>query len=122
MGIIAAGLAAVVIVVSLLTVDLAKVVAARAQLAAAADAAALAAAPTTFSDFGGGQSPWHAASEMAVANGVDLTSCSCTIDRSWAPRGVLVTVRLAGPLTLLSDRVLNAVAAAEFQPIALVQR
>lgn len=119
-GVIAAALAVVAVLVSLLAVDLGRVAAARAQLMTAADAAALAAAPLTFAGFGIGSDPVTAATEMAHANGAQLIGCRCGIDRSWASRRVVVTVGRTVELSLLGDRKLTAVAAAEFRPASLV--
>lgn len=120
-GVIAAALAVIAVLVSLLAVDLGRVAASRAQLTTAADAAALAAAPLTFAGFGTGSDPVTAATETARANGALLVACRCGIDRSWVPRRVVVTVGRTVRLALLGDRNLAAVAAAEFRPISLVE-
>ena len=119
-GVITAALAVVAVLVSLLAVDLGRVVAARAQLTTAADAAALAAAPLTFAGFGTGSDPVAAATATAQANGAQLVACRCGIDRSWASRRIVVTVGRTVRLALLGDREMKAAAAAEFRPISLV--
>ncbi len=118
-GVVVAVLAAFVVILSLLLVDVAHVVAARASLTTAADAAALAAAPVTFASFGTTGSPTLAAVEMAAANGVELVYCACDTDTSWSTRQVSVTVGVTVDLVLLGDRRLTATAAAEFSPVAL---
>jgi len=118
-GLLVAALGAVTIIVSLLVIDVAHVVAARAGLTTAADAAALAAAPVTFSSFGTSGNPRQAAAVVAAANGAVLVDCECDIDSSWATRRVTVTVGLAVDLVLLSDQRLAATAAAEFRPVVL---
>ena len=118
-GVVVAVLATFTIIVSLLLLDVAHVVAARASLVAAADSAALAAAPVTFSSFGTPGNPRTAAAEMAVANGADLVDCQCEMDKTWATRRVTVTVRTSVDLVLLGDRQLTATSSAEFRPVAL---
>ncbi len=121
-GVIAVALAALTLVLGLMMVDVARLVAMRAQLATAADAAALAAAPVTFAAFGTSGDPTQAATRIAVANGAELTDCACRVDRSWEPRIATATVQATVRLTLFGDKVLMATAAAEFRPIALGQR
>ena len=121
-GVVVAALVGVALILSLLVMDVAQVVAARAQSATAADAAALAAAPVTFSAFGTGGDPVEEAERVAAANGARLIECRCPVDRSWRMRRVQVSVSGHVRLALLGDRQVTAVAAAEFRPIALVQR
>ncbi|MCP3998132.1 MAG: hypothetical protein GY722_24190 [bacterium] len=121
-GLIGAAMAVLVVIVSLLVVDLGRVAAARAHVSTAADAAALAAAPVTFFGFGANARPDAAAAELAEANGAYVVVCRCGIDRSWAPRTVVVTVGQTLRLSLLGDREMVATAAAEFRPILLVER
>lgn len=118
-GVLVAVLGAVTIILSLLVVDVAHVVAARAGLTTAADAAVLAAAPVTFAPFGTNESPRQAAATVAAANGAALLDCECEIDRSWATRRVTVTAELVVELVLLSDQRLTVTAAAEFRPVAM---
>jgi hypothetical protein len=116
---IVAGLLVVGVVLSLLTADVVRVAAVRAQLSTAADAAALAAAPATFADFGAGADPTRIAAETAAANGARLVGCRCPIDHTWAARTVQVVVAWDVSLVLLGSRHLEASAAAEFSPIRL---
>ena len=106
-------------IVSLLVVDVAHLVTARANLVTAADAAALAAAPLTFSPFGTEGSPSRVAADTAAANGADLVVCECGKDPTWATRRVIVTVTRSVDLLLLGGRRLSATSSAEFQPVAL---
>jgi len=114
-----AALLVLAVALSLLTVDLARVAAVRAQLSAAADAAALAAAPATFFDFGAGADPRRAAAETAEGNGARLVECRCPVDDTWASRTVRVVVARDVRLTMLGSRRLEATAAAEFNPVRL---
>jgi len=118
-GLMAAALTALAVVLALLVVDVARVVALRAQVTTAADAAALAAAPVTFSPFGTSGDPVREAAEVASANGARLVECSCPIDRSWGSRTVTVTVVVRASLALLRDSELTARSSAEFRPVAL---
>mgnify|MGYP001812257601 FL=1 len=99
--------------------DGAHVATARAKLTAAADAAALAAAPLTFAGFGPEPRPERAAAAIAAENGVRLEQCRCDIDRTWAPRTVVVVVAADVGLLLLPNRSLRATSAAEFRPVDL---
>lgn len=110
---------AVGVILALLVIDVAEIVLARARLAAAADAVALAAAPITFAHFGGDGNPTDEAAELAAANGVDLIECVCVVDRSWSPRQVVVVVADTVELSVLGNRRLTAMAAAEFEPVSL---
>ena len=112
-------LLAVAVVVAGLVADVAYVAAARANLTTAADAAALAAAPLTFARFGDESRPDRAAVAIAAEMGVRLEACHCDIDRSWAPRTVVVVVAADVNLLILRDRNLRATAAAEFRPVDL---
>ena len=89
------------------------------QAATAADAAALAAAPLTFSTFGGRGNARSEAERFARANGATLLSCSCDPDPSWNPRFVEVIVERRLDLRLLRRRVVRAVGRAEFAPAFL---
>lgn len=93
---------------------------ARAQAAVAADAAALAAAPVTFLPFGATGTPRQEASRFANANGATLVGCVCDIDRSFAPREVVVAVRVWVSLWGLGQRSVDAISRARFDPTALV--
>ena len=117
-GIIAAALVAISVVLALLVADVSRLMEARARLTTSADAAALAAAPVTFSPFGGRGSSHAEASTIAAANGAYLLRCDCEVDRSWSARTVVVMVGMVVDLPLLGQRELTAVAAAEFRPTA----
>ncbi len=118
-GLLAAALVALSVVLALLVIDVARVAAVRAQVMAAADAAALAAAPVTFSAFGTSGDPSREAARVAAANGARLVECRCPIDRSWDERTVTATVVATAPLALLGSREVRAIASAEFRPVAL---
>lgn len=93
---------------------------ARAAASTAADAAALAAAPATFPSLGLG-SPGEAAAEAAAANGAELLSCLCSLDRSWATRRSVVEVAVILELPVVGTIAVEAVSSAEFRPVALVR-
>jgi secretion/DNA translocation related TadE-like protein len=93
---------------------------ATAQAAIAADAAALAAAPVTFLPFGATGSPRQEAGRFARANGATLLRCACPIDRSFAPREVVVAVRVRVSLLGLGRRSVDATSRARFDPSKLV--
>ncbi len=83
----------------------------------AADAAALAAAPETFM----GGSPLTLARQYASANGAELVTCTCQVDRTWQIRRVTVTVRVPIDVWLLGAVVIARSATAEFEPVALLR-
>jgi uncharacterized membrane protein len=118
---VAAVLLPIAVLGAALVVGLGRLAAARAALQGAADAAALAAAPATFDAFGGPSDPEVAAARMAEANGTVLESCDCRVDRTWAPRVVVVSVErritVLGPFAAT----VTARAAAEFAPVDLLR-
>lgn len=119
--VLVAALLALGALLSIMTVDVARVTAARAQLTAAADAAALAAAPVTFSSFGMDTDPRAAASAIARANGATMVSCICPVDQTWSARTAVVVVEATVDLLFLKSIRLQASAAAEFRPVELAQ-
>ena len=118
-GLLAAAMATVAVVLALLLADVARVVVARSQVTTAADAAALAAAPVTFSAFGTSGDPGREAAAVAAANGARLVECLCPVDHSWEARTVTVTVVVDTSLVLLRGREIGARASAEFRPVVL---
>ena len=92
----------------------------RSRVVTAAEAGALAAAPVTFRPFGADGSATAEAARLVRANGAELLSCSCTHDPGYAPRTVTVTVRLPVTVLGLGEMTLEATAAAEFRPVALL--
>ena len=121
-GLLAAALTALAVVLALMVIDVARVVAVRGQVVTAADAAALAAAPVTFSSFGTSGDPAREAAVVAAGNGARLVECRCPVDRSWDSRVVTVTAAMRTSLALLGNRELTATSSAEFRPVALGQR
>jgi secretion/DNA translocation related TadE-like protein len=93
----------------------AQVAAVRAQTAA--DAAVLAAAPETFM----GGSPLAMARQYAAANGTELVTCTCPVDRTWQIRRITVTVQVPLDVWLLGAVVISRSATAEFEPVALLR-
>ena len=83
----------------------------------AADAAALAAAPETFM----GGSPLTLARQYASANGAELVTCVCPVDRTWQIRRVTVMVRVPLDVWLLEAVAISRSATAEFEPVALLR-
>ncbi len=93
---------------------------ARVEATAAADAAALAAAPVTFRPFGAAGTPAQEAARFAAANGANLVSCSCPVDRSMEPRTVKVEVSRAVALWPVGRVTVTASSRAEFVPALLL--
>ena len=60
------------------------------------------------------------AARLVRANGAELLSCSCAHDPGYAPRTATVTVRLPVTVLGLGEMTLEATAAAEFRPVALL--
>lgn len=101
---------------------IAHVVLARAKVVAAAEAGALAAAPVTFRPFGATGSPSAEAGRLVRANGAVLVRCYCPYDPGYGPRTAVVTARLRTALLGFREIALEATAAAEFSPVALLVR
>ena len=97
-----------------------QVLVARSRVVTAAEAGALAAAPVTFRPFGADGSATAEAALLVRANGAELLSCSCLHDPGYAPRTVTVTARLPVTVLGLGEMTLEAAAAAEFRPVALL--
>ena len=97
-----------------------QVVLARAKVVAAAEAGALAAAPVTFRPFGATGSPSAEADRLVRANGARLVRCSCPYDTGYGPRTVVVTARSRTTVLGFREMTLEATAAAEFSPVALL--
>ena len=97
-----------------------QVLVARNKVVTAAEAGALAAAPVTFRPFGASGSATGEAAKLVQANGAELIACSCVHDPGYDPRTVTVTVRLIVAVLGLREVVLEATAAAEFRPVALL--
>lgn len=115
----------VLVLAFLLVVGLAgigQVLVARNKVVTAAEAGALAAAPVTFRPFGASGSATAEAAELVRANGAELVACSCDHNPGYDPRTATVTARLL--VTVLGFRkiTLEATAAAEFRPVALLDR
>ena len=99
-----------------------QVVLARAKVVTAAEAGALAAAPVTFRPFGASGSPTAEAARLVRANGAVLVRCSCAYDPGYDPRTAVVTARLRTAVLGMGEITLEATAAAEFSPVALLRR
>ena len=97
-----------------------QVLLARSQAVTAAEAGALAAAPVTFRPFGATGSAASEAARLVRANGARLVACTCTHDPGYEPRTVTVTVRVPVAVLGLREFTLEASAAAEFRPVALL--
>ena len=93
---------------------------ARSKVVAAAEAGALAAAPVTFRPFGASGSATAEAAKLVRANGAELTRCSCTHDPGYDPRTAIVTARMTVAVLGFREVTLEATAAAEFRPVALL--
>lgn len=97
-----------------------QVVLAREKVVAAAEAGALAAAPVTFRPFGATGSPSEEADRLVRANGARLVRCSCPYDPGYGPRTAVVTARLRTAVLGFREITMEATAAAEFSPVALL--
>lgn len=93
---------------------------ARNRAASAADAAALAAAAVTFRPFGSPGDPAAEADRFARLHGVELVSCDCPIDRSYAPRRVTVVVTVTTEIIGLGSRTFQATGRAVMEPLVLL--
>lgn len=93
---------------------------ARNRAASAADAAALAAAAVTFRPFGSAGDPETEAGRFATLHGVQLVSCDCRVDRSYAPRRVTVVVAATTEIVGLGRRTFRATSSAVMEPLALL--
>ncbi|MDE0170540.1 MAG: pilus assembly protein TadG-related protein [bacterium] len=97
-----------------------QVVLAREKVVAAAEAGALAAAPVTFRPFGATGSPSAEADRLVRANGAVLVRCYCRSDPGYSPRTAIVTARLKLAVLGIREVTLEATAAAEFSPVAVL--
>lgn len=97
-----------------------QVLIARNRVIAAAEAGALAAAPVTFRPFGATGSASEEASRLVHSNGATLVRCDCRPDRGYAPRTVVVTAMVTIDVLGLREWSLEATAAAEFRPVAVL--
>ena len=93
---------------------------ARNRVTAAAEAGALAAAPVTFRPFGATGSATDEAARLVRANGARLLRCDCRPDRAYNPRTVAVTATVTVDVLGLWEMSMEATAAAEFRPVALL--
>ena len=64
--------------------------------------------------------PHHEAAKMVRANGAVLVRCACPHDPGYGPRTAVVTARLRTAILGLREVTLEATAAAEFTPVALL--
>jgi len=120
-GVMMLAVAVVTLVLSLAMVAVGQYLVGFARAQVAADAAALAAAPVTFRPFGATGTAQREAALFARANGTRLVGCACTMDPSWEPRTVVVTVRNTFPVVLFGDQSVVATSRAEFIPARLLQ-
>ena len=97
-----------------------QVLLAKSRAVAAAEAGALAAAPVTFRPFGAAGMAAQEAARLVRANGAHLASCSCAHDPGYDPRTVTVTARVPVSVLGLRQYMVEATAAAEFDPVALL--
>ena len=97
-----------------------QVLVARNRVIAAAEAGALAAAPVTFRPFGATGSAIDEAARLVRSNGATLVRCDCRPDSGYDPRTVVVTARADVHVFGLREVSIEATAAAEFRPVALL--
>lgn len=115
------GAAAVAIALTAGLAGIGQALAARAAAATAAEAAALAAAPVTFRPFGATGGPEGEAARYARANGAELVECRCPPDPGYRPRTAAVRVRVETTVLAVGKVTVEATAAAEFNPLALLR-
>lgn len=115
-------IAAIVLALVLMTgaTAVGQVLVARNRVVAAAEAGALAAAPVTFRPFGATGSAIDEAARLVRSNGATLVRCACPPDRRYGPRTVVVTARAYVDVLGLREMSVEATAAAEFRPVALL--
>lgn len=97
-----------------------QVLIARNRVIAAAEAGALAAAPVTFRPFGATGSASEEASRLVHSNGATLVRCDCRPDNRYTPRTVVVTAMVNIDVPGPRKWTIEATAAAEFRPVALL--
>ncbi len=97
-----------------------QVLIARNRVIAAAEAGALAAAPVTFRPFGATGSATDEAARLVHSNGAALVRCECRPNRRYGPRTVVVTAVANVHVLGLREMSVEATAAAEFRPVALL--
>lgn len=115
------GVAAVAIALTAGLAGIGQALAARAAAATAAEAAALAAAPVTFRPFGANGGPREEAARYARANGAELVECRCPPDPGYRLRTAAVRVRVETTVLAVGKLTVEATAAAEFHPMALLR-
>lgn len=115
------GVAAVAITLTVGLAGIGQALAARAAAATAAGAAALAAAPVTFRPFGANGDPGEEAARYARANGAELVECRCPPDPGYRPRTAAVRVRVEATVLAVGKVTVEAAAATEFNPLALLR-
>lgn len=109
------GLIGIIATVSVAVAGLGLAYSARAQAQTASDAAALAAAVATYPP-AADDTPVHRARRAATANGADLISCSCPVDRTLRPRVVAVVTAVRIDLPVFGYHAVRATSRAEFDP------
>lgn len=115
------GVAAVTMAVAAGLAGTGQILSARGTALAAAEAAALAAAPVTFRPFGAAGSPREEAARYARSNGAELVECLCPPEPGYEARTAAVKVRVRGSVLGLFPITVEAAAAAEFRPAALLR-
>lgn len=110
-----------VVVLTAAVAQLGMLVAARNQASTAADAAALAAAVATYPATGP-RPPRAAAALAAHANGAEVETCRCPVDRRLRTRSVEVVTSLEVDVPLFGDLTVRSAARAEFDPRAWLGR
>lgn len=114
--VVALAVVSILVLVSVGSVAVGRVVAAHVQATTAADGAALAAAPLTFL----AGNPRTEAADYASRNGARLVACACDTDPSFRRRVVTVEVRKEVDLPVWGIVTVRGRAAAEFDPMDLV--
>jgi hypothetical protein len=116
----AAGALVLALVLATGVTAIGQVLVARNRVIAAAEAGALAAAPVTFRDFGAAGSATDEAARLVRSNGAMMVRCDCRPDPGYGARTVIVTAMANVNVMGLREIRIEATAAAEFRPMALL--
>ena len=120
MTVVAVGVLIIGCLIAVALAGIGQLAIARTKAVTAAEAGALAAAPVTFRPFGTSGSPRAEADRLVRANGAVLVRCICPYDSRYDSRTVTVTARIRVAVLGFREVTLDAVAAAEFSPVALL--
>lgn len=119
-SVFAAGALVLALVLAAGVTAIGQVLIARNRIIAAAEAGALAAAPVTFRPFGAAGSATDEAARLVRSNGATLVRCDCRPNPGYGARTVIVTASANVNVMGIRETRIEATAAAEFRPMALL--